>query len=500
MKKIVIIGAGISGLTAGIYAQKAGFETEIYEKHTVPGGQCTGWKRKDFYIDNCISWMTGASERYAVYPMWKEIGFLTEDVKVKQHEAFYTSELDGRQVSLYRDLEKAQNEMLKLSPQDKKIIKAFFKAVKQSENLQVPVKAPMDMMNLFDFTKLGLSMIGIVPVMLKYSKMTLGQLSKKFKDPLLQKMILDYLPESYSAHVLFCAYGAIASGGGGVPYGGSLNAALRIAKKYESLGGKIHLKSNVKEVVISGGKTQGIKLEDGTMINADYVICSTDIDHAFHNLMSEELMPKALRRAYEDNISNPLGSSFQVAYVFDGETTEVNKRFFFDCEGFSLAQRKITRMNLKNYSFDPEASPKGKSLFQVKILQNEDEYLYWENLYKTDKKRYEAEEAKASEDIMKAIEKRFPFTKGKLTTLDVWTPYTYTRFCNAYRGVYMSFITTPKSKGIFQVPGVVKGVSNLFLAGQWLGVPGGIPIAMTTGKFAVQRILKSEGKSIKLEP
>ena len=41
MKKVVIIGAGISGLTAGIYLQKAGIPTEIYEKNQIPGGQCT---------------------------------------------------------------------------------------------------------------------------------------------------------------------------------------------------------------------------------------------------------------------------------------------------------------------------------------------------------------------------------------------------------------------------------------------------------------------------
>ena len=53
-KKIIIIGAGLSGLTAGIYAQMAGFDAEIYEKHTIVGGECTGWDRKGYHIDNCI--------------------------------------------------------------------------------------------------------------------------------------------------------------------------------------------------------------------------------------------------------------------------------------------------------------------------------------------------------------------------------------------------------------------------------------------------------------
>jgi len=33
MKKIVIIGGGVAGLSAGIFAQKNGFESTILEKH-----------------------------------------------------------------------------------------------------------------------------------------------------------------------------------------------------------------------------------------------------------------------------------------------------------------------------------------------------------------------------------------------------------------------------------------------------------------------------------
>ena len=42
-EKVVIIGGGIAGLAAGIYALNAGFEAEIYEKNAIPGGECMGW-------------------------------------------------------------------------------------------------------------------------------------------------------------------------------------------------------------------------------------------------------------------------------------------------------------------------------------------------------------------------------------------------------------------------------------------------------------------------
>ena len=64
----------------------------------------------------------------------------------------------------------------------------------------------------------------------------------------------------------------------------------------------------------------------------------------------------------------------------------------------------------------------------------------------------------------------------------------------------MTFITTKKSPNLFNVPGIVKGVKNLFLAGQWLMLPGGVPIALITGKYAVQRILKSQHRNVILKP
>jgi phytoene dehydrogenase-like protein len=44
--------------------------------------------------------------------------------------------------------------------------------------------------------------------------------------------------------------------------------------------------------------------------------------------------------------------------------------------------------------------------------------------------------------------------------------------------------------------GRLKGIKNMYVAGQWTSSPGGLPVAAASGKFAIQRILKSEKKSI----
>ena len=95
------------------------------------------------------------------------------------------------------------------------------------------------------------------------------------------------------------------------------------------------------------------------------------------------------------------------------------------------------------------------------------------------------------------VVKEFPELEGKIELLDCWTPLTYNRYCNAYHGSYMGFVTTVGNKQM-RLKGIVKRVNNLFLAGQWVMSPGGLPIAVISGKFAVQRILKRDGKSIEI--
>lgn len=60
-KSIIIIGAGIAGLSAGCYGRMNGYRTQIFERHNIPGGVCTAWQRKGYTIDGCIHWLVGSS-------------------------------------------------------------------------------------------------------------------------------------------------------------------------------------------------------------------------------------------------------------------------------------------------------------------------------------------------------------------------------------------------------------------------------------------------------
>ena len=129
MAKILIIGGGVSGLSAGIYAQLNGHQAVVCEKHSVPGGNLTGWQRGEYHIDNCIHWLTGTNPASRFYDIWKDLGVLG-DVEIMRGEALYTCELDGVTLGLYTDLERIRREMLAISPEDKKEINSLIRAVK----------------------------------------------------------------------------------------------------------------------------------------------------------------------------------------------------------------------------------------------------------------------------------------------------------------------------------------------------------------------------------
>jgi phytoene dehydrogenase-like protein len=487
MKKILIIGGGIAGLSAGIYAQQNGYQAEIYEQHAVCGGQCTGWFRKEYFIDNCIHWMTGTRKDTQLYKVWENIGALGEDIKLIQPESFYTVEHNGQQLTLWRDLNRTEREMLAISPEDEKEIHTFIENVRLAQSMQIPVEKPFYMMNLWDYVKLGRKMKNIGKVKKTYGTLTVEELAGKFKHPLIQSLMRDYLSKHFLSFALIASYATVTSGNGDIPIGGSLEMVQRIVKRFIELGGIIHTGVKVDKIQLEGNKALGIRLADGTFAKGDYVIPACDTFVTFNQLLDKKYMDKRLKAAYQNPSINPVFSTFHTAFAVDGLLKEVGKNLIFPCETITIGTQTFDTMGLKNYrSYGDAVAPSGKTVIQATFNQYENDYVYWEKLY-PNRANYREVKQKLAEEILRRIEKRFPDYKGKITILDTWTPITYHRYCNSYYGTYMSFMSTKKSKsGIFT--GKIKGLNNVVVASQWLMSPGGLPTAVVMGKFAVQYI------------
>ena len=487
MSKIVIVGGGIAGLTAGIFAQKYGFESEIFEKNANAGGECTGWSRNGFHIDNCIHWLTGTKKSTELYTLWKEIGALGDDVEMVEFDRFYTSFFDEKKAVLWRDKERTRKELRKLGRSDGKAIDEFIKTVTALERLEMPVEKPFDMMSAMEKMKLGIAMFGALKYVKKYGKVSLKEYAGKFQSPLLRQFFQDYMDSSFNALSLMTSYASFTAGNGNVPKGGSVEMVKRIAEKYQSLGGVIHTKSAVEKVEIDGTKATGITLADGKTIKADYVICACDTSVTFHKLMDRKYMPKQLEKNYE---KLKVQSAFQASFSVDDECAFIHNTEVFPCREITIGKSVFERMSVKSYWYEPKFSPVGKAVLQVHFTQTEDDYEYWKNLYETDKNAYKKKKLEIAEEIILSISAQYQQINGKIEVLDVLTPYTYNQWTGAYKGSYMSFVMSPKAMEQKNLTGIIDGLENVVLASQWQEIPGGLPYAAAAGKFAVQRIAK----------
>ena len=135
MKKIVIIGGGVSGLSSGIYALLNGFDATIIESHNTLGGNLTGWNRKGYHIDNCIHWLTGTNKDSNFYKMWETLGVL-DDTPIYTHEALFKVDYEGDELGLYSDFDRFESELYRISKEDSKEIKKLIKAIKAAITLQ----------------------------------------------------------------------------------------------------------------------------------------------------------------------------------------------------------------------------------------------------------------------------------------------------------------------------------------------------------------------------
>ncbi len=491
-KKIVIVGGGIAGLSAGIYGRLAGYDVDIYEKNQVAGGQCMGWNRKGYHIDNCIHWLTGTKEGTSLREVWETVGALDEDTEFADCESFYTSIKGDFKVTLWKDLERTKAELLRLSPEDETEIKKFVEYVKYAVACEVPTEKPIDAMGIADYIRMGASMADVPKVMKEYGSIDLEDMSERFKHPAIKAMFTDYLPREYAASSLLVSYASVASGNGEIPMGGSLAMAQRMAKRFQDLGGHLCCDAPVSRILIEKGKATGIEITDKKVVKADYVISAVDTMEMFEHLIGKKYMDKKWRSCYADCEKYPLFTAVQAAFAVERDAYHEKGTLFFECAPFETGGKKVERISVKSYEYEPGFAPTGKTVLQVNVPQFDREYLYWKGLTREEYKKQKKETVKAIEE---RVLTQFPGLQGHMEFLACWTPMTYERYCNAYHGAYMGFITKKGMKS-FRVKGTVKGIKNLYIASQWIMAPGGLPVAVTAGKFAVWRIARKDKREI----
>jgi len=483
-KKLIIVGGGISGLTCGIYALDNDFDVEIYEKHVIAGGECTGWYRDGVYIDGCAHWIVGTNKNSDFYPVWYHLGALNEHTKIYECEYFQKFKIGDEVITFYADLNKLYDELMRIAPEDKKVIKQLIKRILDYQHTRVPLDKPLDMLNPFQFTMFGLHMLPMLSSYIKSRNESLEDFAKKAKNETLKKIIMRVLTtKDYNSHCFFYTMHALSKGDAGVPEGGSLKMANRIIRTFKDKGGKLFLNTPVKEVLIENDTAKGIVLEDGTIIKGDYVVSSTDLHFTFNKLIGEKYMSKYFKKMFTEKDHYLNNSCYYLSYKVTENIDDRPKTYCFEVEPFKVGPDEFDCITARSHSFDKTLN-RNCTTITVMIYGSFEGYNYVKSLSKEEYKKFKNDLA---EFVRTKLKEEYKLNDSSISTLDVATPLTYERYTNAYCGSYMSFIGTKYSKGLI-AKNYVKGLKNFALCGQWMMLPGGLPIAVFSGKHAAVRV------------
>lgn len=495
MKKIIIIGGGIAGLSAGVYARQQGFETIIFEKHTISGGLCTGWNRQGYHIDGCIHWMTGTSKDSPLRALWENVGALSPEHEVFQKDYFDVYEACGEKIYLWRDIEKLKNDLIKLSPQDTKAICKFVKDLKSVHTMRVPTESPVNMMTLPQLFRQLWSMRGMLSVLLRLNGTSCQEYAKRFKHPAIQRVFRTCMPEGYSVAAFIFTLGTFTRGNGGIPSGGSFQMTKRMTDRYLSLGGVLKTGTLVNEIKTSLFHATGIEYitmkGEKAFESADYVISACDVHTTFNTLLKDCFFDKQFMLRFRQPKVYATQSCVLATYAVDADLSDYPYSIVLESEKYRAGVTDYDDVSIRNYVYEPTFAPKGQTVISVLVSQSDDDYAFWKAIY-FDKSIYHSEKERLAAFFQTTIEKRYPELVGKIKLLDVLTPMTFIRYCGSYHGAWMAFRMGRGTKNLMHT-GKIKGLRNCYLTGQWLQPPGGLPIAMTMGKFTVQRICKKEG-------
>ena len=484
MKKLLIVGAGISGLAAGVYAARSGFDVTILEQHFTFGGLSTSWSRKGYYFEGGMHWLTGSKPGLPMNRVWNELGALRDNNPIENRDPLYTL-IDGdKRLPLYRYEKQMRKALLDYAPEDKKMINKMCNAVKSFSSFFMPVsdlrgckcKTPIHT-KFTDAIKM-LPAILKVPYLLKTKYM---DYINKFKNKNLRCILESVIGYRYNALSFIYTLGSFAQGDCGYPHGGSVLMGKNILDKYTELGGKIQYRTEVKEVVVEDGKTKGVMTKDG-FIESDYVIVTQDAKVACDTLFKKPLKSKSLTYIRnevegEQNMFICLGvkkdlSNYPLTCVIPLE------------KPFTYAGVTLKEFRVNNYAKYKDHAPEGCT--SITCLLIGDSYDFWKKA-KEDGTYKEKKEELANlfiEEVSKAI----PEIKDNVEVIDVATPCTYERYCKSYGGSWMS-VWKARGKNFRFSPKLAK-VDGLYFAGQRVRMPGGLPLAAFTARLAVQALCK----------
>ena len=295
-KEVIIIGAGIGGITTSIYLAQKGYSVRIFEKNQFAGGRCSAMTINGHRFD------TGATllmMREVYETTYKRIGKkLDEELELYRMDPIYSLFFHDQSMIFTSDLAKMRTQLESIEPG------SFHKFIKYMDVGMKAYRIGMKHIinrNYYHFLQFfnlkNLWVLQQVKALNNHYRYT----GKYFKHPSLraaftfQNIYVGQNPYKASAVFSMLPFLELTEGVW-FPKGGMSRVTENLLETAMENGVKIEYNCTVREIKLKGNKAEGVILENGNSYNADIIVNNSDLPCAYTNLLPDARMKRKMKR------------------------------------------------------------------------------------------------------------------------------------------------------------------------------------------------------------
>ena len=484
---VIIIGAGVAGLTCGCLLAKRGLKVLIAEKNRKIGGCCTSFEKGGFSFDLSVQSIGECQTGGRVWALLKELNLL-DQIRFIPLEPAREYHFPGLKLLQSSRLDTHIENLSKLFPEERRGIQEIYDILKKifEEFSRIPVSFSLSDLTAFSKT---------YPLLAQYQDRTYGALlGEKVSSPFLKTLLsirssYALLPQdeisvlgmagiemSYFLHGVSAIQGRVEE------------LPLKIGEAFRASGGEILSGHEVDRILVRENKAAGIRLKNGQEWTGRAVVSNIDAFSTFSNLIEGNGLPDRFR-ARLAGLRPSL--SYFILYLgvedrLDELSTSNNEVLF--SEGLQEEYQAIYQNRIPEEAafyllapskVNPSHAPEGKSTL----------CLSYKVPYHLSADWNEAIKDQLSRRLIVGASVLIPDLEKRIVVKVETTPKTIEQWTGNRWGAAYGWAQTPRQSGIYRLSRTTP-IPNLFLTGHWTSPGGGISGVVASGQLTADLILR----------
>ena len=485
MKKVIVIGSGIAGLAVSIRLALKGYNVQVFEQNSYPGGKLSSFSIKDYRFDAGPSLFTMP---HLVTELFKLAG---EDVK--NYFEFSKKEIacnyfwqDGTSFTAYGERKKFLKEVEKVFGEPQYNVDKYLKKAKKKYDLTSSLFLEQSLHKLKTFISLDTLKALFQLKTFELQKSLHQANTQSFSSPHLIQLFDRYATYNGSdpyqtsgimtlIQHLESAYGTF------VPKKGMVSITESLFGLAKRLGVKFSFETGVKEIKVKLGVVSGIITKSGSF-SSDYVISNMDVFHTYKKLLPNEIPP--INRLKQERSSSAVIFYWGIKQSFPDLdlhniffSKNYKKEFQAIFKDKTVSEDPTIYINVTSKEVVGDA-PKGCENWFVMINTPADHGQDWTQIVN-----------RLRSHIISNISKRLNVDlKNLIECEQVLTPHDIESKTQSYMGALYGASSNDSMAAFLRHPNFSNRIKNLYFCGGSVHPGGGIPLCLLSAKIVDELI------------